>query len=75
MPAQENRCRESAAGVDASDNIEDLAEAVRDEVVPTVEVSVVNDDAVVSAESIESVPSVSDVCADGNVTVNLEPGC
>ncbi len=41
---------ESAAGVDASDNIEDLAEAVRDEVVPTVEVSVVNDEAVVSAD-------------------------
>ncbi len=68
---------ESAAGVDASDNIEDLAEAVRDEVVPTVEVSVVNDEAVVSADilNIESVPSVSnDVCADGDVAVNLEPG-
>ncbi len=62
---------ESAAGVDASDNIEDLAEAVRDDVVPTVEVSVVNDDAVVSAESLFL---QCDVCADGNVTVNLEPG-
>ncbi len=66
---------ESAAGVDAPDNIEDLAEAIQDEVVPTVEVSVVNDEAVVSAENIESVPSVSnDVCADGDVAVNLEPG-
>lgn len=43
-------------------------------VVPTVEVSAVNDDAVVSAENIECVPSVSnDVCADGDVAVNLEP--
>ncbi len=56
-------------------NIEELAEAVQDEVVPTVEVSVVNDEAMVSAENIESVPSVSnDVCADGDVAVKLGPG-
>ncbi len=74
VPAQEKGA-ESAAGVDAPDNIEELAEAVQDEVVPTVEVSVVNDEAMVSAENIESVPSVSnDVCADGDVAVNLEPG-
>ncbi len=52
---QVQRAWQAGSMVDASDNIEDLAEAIRDDVVPTVEVSAVNDDAVVSAENIESV--------------------
>ncbi|RXN23771.1 Homeobox goosecoid [Labeo rohita] len=64
--------------VDASDNIEDLVEAVQDDVVPTAEVSAVNAGAVSPAdnvENIEPVPVVSnDVGTDGDVAVNVETG-
>ncbi|KAA0722734.1 Runt-related transcription factor 1 [Triplophysa tibetana] len=59
-----------------SDNVNDSAEAARDDIVPPVEVSVVNADAVLSAgdeaENIKSDSSVSNsVRADADATVNV----
>lgn len=48
----------AGSSVEASDNVKDSAEATRDDVVPPVEVSVVNADAVLSADDETEISSL-----------------